>query len=65
MNIQKLFGNNKLLTTSGLAYLAKPQAVNTQHEAVQEEKKLSEPEQLTLTGVLLLGALNQEPLEQH
>ena len=65
MNIQKLFGNNKLLATSGLAYLAKPQAVNMQHEAVQEEKKLSEPEQLTLTGVLLPGALNQEPLEQH
>ena len=69
MNIQKLFGNNKLLATSYLAYLACFMMLfsgcEQHHKAVLEEKKLSEPEQLTWIGVLLPGALNQEPPEQH
>ena len=51
MNIHKLFGNNKSLATSGLAYLAcfmRHFSGCEQHrKAVQEEKKLPEPEKLT------------------
>ena len=51
MNIQKLFGNNKPLPTSGQAYLAYFTRLFSRyekhHKAVQEEQKLPESEQLT------------------
>ena len=64
-----LFGNNKPLVTSGLAYLACFMRLfsgcEQHHKAVQEEKKLPGPEKLTRVGVLLSEALNLEPLEQN
>ena len=51
MNIQKQFGNNKLLATSGLACLACFMRLfsgcEQHHNAVKEEKKLPDPEQMT------------------
>ena len=51
MNIQKLFGNNKPLATSGLACLVCFMRLflgcEQRHKAVKEEKKLPDPEQLT------------------
>ena len=51
MNIQKVFGNSKPLAISGLAYLAcfmrHFPGCEQHHKAVQEEKKLPEPEELT------------------